>query len=358
MSRIDRVRIGPAVERYLKSDKIRKMAPGTRRHKTRTLKYLADAMGSTFTCDMRAHHVDLTLDTLRYGENFSDDLETAQQVRSEQTMNIDRANLRGFVKWLHNNHLLSRLEDPCAELTKAKDEDQLALADMILTDDQVMAGFKVAEEIHPRDRALWALGIYLCLRESEVLDLKWGNIHLDDAKPYVEFRREKQDKFHRLPLTPALVADLRAWKAWVEERHGPIQEHWFVVPSRPSVGIGKKMHAEWPIDPEARAWMLARVLKPIFEAVGVTNTHRMGVHTLRRTGACKLFEKTRDLKVVKDWLGHADIKTTMHYLRYRDGYDKLEEVAELYDPFDMAPEPVKVEAEDSNVIDIFSRKAG
>lgn len=364
MSRIERVRLTEdLIQRYLESSKVRKFSANTKRSKARTLAALAHVLKDRFTCQLTATDIDLTLKLLaegfgtRYNQAASRGKGRPFSGRSEMSLNVDRSNLRQFAKYLHTHNLLARTENPVEELDLADEDEAEGLDKMILTDDQVVAGFEAADNIHPRDRAIWALGIYLLQRESEIMDLRWGHTHMDAAKPYTEFYRRKQNRQHKLFLPPALISELARWKAWVEERHGPVNPEWFVIPSRPSSGVGTKMHPDYPINPEARCGQLTRPIKEILEAVGMEHTDKKGVHTLRRTGAVKLYEKTQDLKLVQNWLGHADIRTTMRYLRYSDADTALAAAAATYDPYGMAPEPVKVEVEDSNVIDMFSRKA-
>ena len=51
----------------------------------------------------------------------------------------------------------------------------------------------------------------------------------------------------------------------------------------------------------------------------VDEADRVSPHTLRHTLATRLYERTRDLALVKMALGHADISTTTIYVHLADG---------------------------------------
>jgi integrase len=54
-------------------------------------------------------------------------------------------------------------------------------------------------------------------------------------------------------------------------------------------------------------------LKPLLERVGITHTHRMGVHAFRHGNASALDSIGAPMRVRMDRLGHADVSTTFGY---------------------------------------------
>ena len=50
----------------------------------------------------------------------------------------------------------------------------------------------------------------------------------------------------------------------------------------------------------------------------------VGSHEFRRFAGTKIYEATGDIKLVRDFLGHADVRTTMRYAEYADKNNALE----------------------------------
>lgn len=343
MSKVIRMMVAPAVKVYLESDSVRQQAISTRRGKARTLNTLAKTMGSTFTADMSTVHIEATIATLR-----------GNGARSELSLNTDRYNLQSFVGWLHHNNLLSPYVQPCAAIQAVKEKKfTKEVSDEILTPDQVTALFVVAEATHARSLVTVAIGVYGMLRESEQLDLRWRNIHLGEAEPYIEYYRRKQDDYHRIPISEDLATHLVAWRTWLEGRGHVIEDDHYVVCRRLPGGRGKKVNPYLPVDPSQSCYSIVPDLHRMYRQVGVLNTAQMGGHTLRRTGACHLYEATKDIELVRQMLGHTDQRTTMIYLRHRNGYHDLNKAIRAYNPYG-----VTRKGDSGNVVAFRPRKIG
>lgn len=338
-SKIKKIKIGPAVREFMESDRIRKYADGTKRSYRRTLAVLLDVTGSQLNaCELRAVHYDKALKILAYR-------------RSESSLNSDRAVLRRFEKHLHSRGYLSLNQKPTIDIDNAPESSPEPLQSRILSYGQALDCFRVADETHPRERIVLALGLYACMRESEILDLRWK--YLRDHNGDLTFYREKLDSWHTIPLMAPLARELETWRRYMETNHGEIDPDWFVVCGRRAPGgtrAGEEVNPSWPVDPTTRVGRLDLVMQKIFAQVGVEDLRGKGVHTLRRTGACMVFDHTRDIRLVQRILGHKRQETTELYIQYRDGYDLLKERMADFDP--LAP---KVETA-SNVV-AFTRKS-
>jgi integrase len=150
------------------------------------------------------------------------------------------------------------------------------------------------------------------LREAEATHLTWGEVDLKKRLIHVKSKPEYgfslKDREERVvPLPPALVAAL--------------QERRKVVPkSKLVVGTDDdKPHTKW-----------LRFLKRLAKAAGLNCGHcrtcretdgeecqRWTLHSFRRSYATTLDERRVSLKQIMDFLGHADIETTMKYLGNR-----------------------------------------
>lgn len=329
-SKIKKVKIGPAVREFMASDKQMQHEDGTRLNYQRTLDVLLDVTGSQLNaCELRPKHMDKALAVLRYR-------------RSEASLNNNRAHLRAFERFLHSDGYLSRGQKPTANIDNAKVDSIPPLKDLILTYEQAADCFRVAEETHPRERIMLALGLYACMRESEVLDLRWK--FLLDRDGDLSFYREKQNAWHTIPLMPPLARELELWRQYMEANFGEIDPEWFVVCGRKPPGgtrIGEEVNPSWPVRPGDRVSRLDIVTKGIFARVGVRDLSRKGIHTLRRTGACMVLDHTRDIRLVQRILGHKSQQTTELYVQYRDGYDLLKEFMADYDPLTAGGPPAR-----------------
>lgn len=355
MSKLVKVKIGTAVKRYLETDKIQQLEPATLYNYDRCLGYLLKATGSQInTQDLRATHIHATLNLLR-------------ETRSEKSLNNDRTILGKFVSYLHGNDMLSRYKDPMADIEHYRRPPAAKpLHSMILTPDQFGACLAAATNYHPRERAMLALGCYACMRESEMLDLRWGDVEGVDG--VMQFYRRKQNTWLRLPKFQALENELNMWKVHYRNLTGEanIDPDWYVLPgrlkSRGGPQFGMNIDPTWPILPTRRVGELSRPCHTVYGLAGLDHEN-WGVHTLRRTGACMWLKHSKNMRTVQKILGHSSITTTEIYVQYVDGWDDLVEAAETFDPLGMAdmaiplPAPVARTGESSNVVAFRRRPA-
>lgn len=356
MSKLVKQKIGPAIEHYLASDRIQQKEPRTKYSYERTLGTLLKITGTQLnTSELRATHISGALNILR-------------ETRSEASLNTDRGVLRKFVEHLHVTNKLSRNQQPMAEIDNhSNDGHEQPLHELILTPEQTAACFAAASGYHPRDRAMLALGVYAACRESEILDLKWKDVKGVDG--VMQFYREKQNTWHRLPKLPVLEQELDMWRNWLQAKHGEIQGHWYVIPGRlrspGGPALGQKVNPSWPVDPTRKVGELSRVCHEIFTLAGC-DMEGKAVHRLRHTAACFWLRHTKgNVRLVQKVLGHKSIRTTEGYVQLVDGMDDLMEAGQTFDPLGvgdlvtpLAPVQVTQTGEPSNVLTFRPRKAG
>ena len=164
-----------------------------------------------------------------------------------------------------------------------------------------------------RDHALLQLLYNSGARVQEVADLKVTHVR-GDACPSVTLTG-KGGKTRVIPLWPQTLQTLQHYLAQ-RPRTGVDSDHLFLnVKAQPMTrfGLGRRV--------EKLAREAARTCPSL--------RHRtVTPHVFRHTTALHLLEAGNDLAVVKDWLGHADLKTTSAYLevslqRKRDALAKL-----------------------------------
>lgn len=154
-----------------------------------------------------------------------------------------------------------------------------------------------SDELTPRrDRLMMELCLAAGLRAGEVVAVRVE--HLDFATGRLDVRDGKGAKDRRLWLSDEVAGRLAAW---LDRRpEGP----WLFPTSRGTC---------------VRTSHLRRSVKRYARAASIDDAERVSPHTLRHTFATRLYERTRDLALVKMALGHADISTTTIYVHLADG---------------------------------------
>lgn len=375
MSGLTKRKIGGAIREYMESDRIRKRDEKTRYNYTRCLTILKGVTGHQLnTVELRAKHINITLAKLSRcscgttaGGTRCPLCET--QGRSELSLNNDRSILKAFVTWLHTHNLLSHNQHPCADIEMHRVKGfEKPIDDMILTPDQAARCLIEAGNRHPSYRAGFGLGLFAAMRESEVLDLKWGHIRVDAERRVIRFYRQKSDSWHTIPLVEALRHELDMYRAWLVGQFGEIDDEWYVVSrvqrNPGGTRVGETMSPDRPVMPHLRRGRLDDTYHTIFRAVGC-DREGFGTHTLRRTGACFLLAHCKDKDLVRQYLGHSSVKTTETYTQYLDRLPELMDAVKGYDPVgslaavEALPRiPVPRTGESSNVVAFRPRQAG
>lgn len=162
-----------------------------------------------------------------------------------------------------------------------------------------------AQKIRAAKRDLFVVQFDLAtgLRAAELRDLLIEE--LDLTAQYLVVSHGKGDKQRLVPIPDLLIPII---KAWIGERcKGPL-----ILDDN-----GRSMR------PETLYWRIRRM----GARAGIRNT--VHPHTLRHTYATRLYETTRDMRVVQKLLGHESIQTTQIYAECCPGM-MLEAVNQRY----------------------------
>ena len=171
-----------------------------------------------------------------------------------------------------------------------------------------------------RNRCLFMLGVSTGGRISELLSLTIGSVWQNgSAVTALLFEKSivKGKEFSR--TVPVNIDGRRAIDAlitWHSERYGNTKASRPLFPSRN--GQGEKRMT-------TRA--AHNVLKQAFEKAGL-NGH-LATHSLRKSFAQRLYDRTGDIFAVQEMLGHKSVATTQRYLgvNYASVRDALEKIA-------------------------------
>ena len=139
----------------------------------------------------------------------------------------------------------------------------------------------------PVDAALVLLGARGGLRLAEALALKWAHVHLTDPQPTLSVENGKGGIPRTVPLVPELVDALEQVKREATDAH--------VLPYRSPTRARQR-------------------LRRLQERAGVKLKSGRAMHSLRHSAGTAVYEATRDLAAVQDWLGHASVVTSRGYV--------------------------------------------
>lgn len=144
-----------------------------------------------------------------------------------------------------------------------------------------------------RERALVETGYGAGLRVGEIASLSWNDVDLDGATVRVI---GKGDKERRVPLTPAAVEALEAWRA--------------TLPS----GVPRRGDAPVFLSRAGRRLSVRQIQRVVKRALRrIAEREGVSPHTLRHSFATHLLDRGADILAVKELLGHESLSTTQTY---------------------------------------------
>jgi integrase/recombinase XerC len=302
-----------AMKEFMGSDEVRRRAPATRKKQALVLRLLltreVGLTGSDPIARLGRSHIDAALNVAR------------DRKVQESTLNTYRSDLRRFGGWLLSCRYVKT--DPTAHLRNVRTSTPKSKRKPI-SGEQAHQVVSVAEQIHPRDGMTAMLMLTTGLRASEVVGLTWADIDLS-AHSGVAYRPKQRDQ-HLLHLSRQLCLALEKWQRVYEERHGPIEPCWYIVPAlahRAEGGTPRHMSPDWPMTPTSRQSDPGQRVKVWLAAVGETDLVGRASHTMRRTAANLLHQSGVDTRTVQTFLGHRSVAMTELYLDIDAAQDKL-----------------------------------
>ncbi|NLL36746.1 MAG: tyrosine-type recombinase/integrase [Fretibacterium sp.] len=204
---------------------------------------------------------------------------------TKSTISRKLSSLRGFFAHLKKRGALQ--EDPTRTLRGPSAPKRLPRA---LSEEAVERLIQAAEkgENPDRDRAVMELLYGCALRISELADLRWENVDMEERWLLV---LGKGDKERRVPFGACASRALEALRA-----RGPVGPWVFS-------GQGGRGHLT--------VRTLHRIVTALAQMAGVEG---VTPHVLRHSCATHLLERGASLKFVQEFLGHENLSTTQIYL--------------------------------------------
>ncbi|AOY58918.1 MULTISPECIES: tyrosine-type recombinase/integrase [Desulfococcus] len=148
------------------------------------------------------------------------------------------------------------------------------------------------------DRNLLMMSLFtdICLRVSEVVQLKQDDVRLDAEELWITRKRHKVDK---IPLNQDLINKFLRWYDIRPEYKGSESE-WVFLSS----------HGR-PLKPRQVHYIVSSAL----EKAGILK-RKHGPHLLRHSGASLKAQQGENLIVIQYLLGHENLNTTRRYLHF------------------------------------------
>lgn len=306
-------RLPDVIEEFLRSRKAQGFRPNTITNEQRSLDRLLAYLGP-----IQVRHIE---------ERHIDEFLAREQGRglSAGTLNVTLQALRNFFKFcvrrgymrvnvaahrrLYRQVPRSRLRIPASDFPRLLDACD-----------------------HPRDRMLFALGIYLWLRDSEATDLRVGDVDLRNGS--VTVRIHKTNQIDVMPISYELDKELRRWLSYYSTDLGtPLKSDMLLVPAKsrprgkdPVTGHYRAVPGDEHLRPYAKITRTYDPIKKVLERCGYPVTLESGrgamegMHTLRRSGARARFDFLVSqgydgaIKEVQAGLHHKSVQTTERYL--------------------------------------------
>jgi len=166
-------------------------------------------------------------------------------------------------------------------------------------------------------KAMYRLAIYFALfgglRISEIANIKRKHIYinksLDVLEMFIEESKNQKSRIVTIPYSKGKYAVKKAFDNFIEKRKTFLE--------------GIKEKTDCPLIDEDYLFItykckkltsstMEKVLQRLFLEAGLMTTKK-GMHLLRHTHASLFYKKTQDVLLLKDRLGHDNIRTTMRY---------------------------------------------
>lgn len=141
-----------------------------------------------------------------------------------------------------------------------------------------------------RDRCMIMLGFYHGLRVSELTGLTVRNVDTDSGRIYIRRLKNGFSAVH--PLQPEECRLLRQWLKAIPKSN----EGWLFPNSK-----GKRISRQY----------IYKLFRGYGEKAGITI--RVHPHMLRHACGYELAEQGMDTRLIQDYLGHRNIRHTVHY---------------------------------------------
>jgi integrase len=314
---------------YCESRKGDGFAQNTIKNDYHVLTRICDIIGDVELTTITVHHLDTVLRI------------EGDRGLAAGSLNMYQSCLSAFSRWCRERGYMDLLQNPVG--TRRYRKDPPKRKDYVPAS-QFGALLDAAERTHKRDRALVAAGLYLMIRQSELITIRIKDVNLVAREIDVFIRKTKD--YDVMPISPEFHKELTAWFAAYEAEAGPLDPDWYAFPAIKSTAF----HV-WGVNPTAQIRKSEDIVRRALKGIGWKEGW-VGVHVLRRSSARALFEENLlagydgAMREVQTWLHHASVTMTERYLGLELDREKRNKKAKDRLMFPSVAE----QNEDSNVI--------
>jgi integrase/recombinase XerC len=233
-------------------------------------------------------------------------VDLVEQDLSPSSVNRKIATLRSFYKFLLRSGEISK--DPTYKLRALKTPKRLPEFVQEESIEKIMDQDIYAPNFDgQRDRMVMEFLYLTGVRLSELLNLRWKDINLQEDYVKVLGKRKKE---RIIPITNGLKKNLISYKKVFEETfHFLHESDYFIVTNTKEPAYPMKIY---------------RIVRHYLDLFAQTS--KRSPHLLRHTFATHLLNKGADLNAVKDLLGHANLAATQVYT-----HNSMEKLKAVFD---------------------------
>ena len=201
-----------------------------------------------------------------------------------------------------------------------------------------------------RNRGLFMLGVSTGGRISELLSLQIGDVY-QNQKPVTDLLFEKSivkggEVSRAVPVNADGRLAIDELASWHRKHYQNTEPNRPLFPSRHKSGT-VPMHRQTAHD----------ILKKAFIAAGLNG--KLATHSLRKSFAQRVYNKSGDIYLVQELLGHRNISTTQKYLgvNYADARAAVEAIALVTesDRIDLLYDSIKDITDDKLITELQKR---
>lgn len=281
----------------------------TAEHYKHDLSLFGKYLAREFDCDLKKLNV-TNIDRFEVSEFLSDII--LVEDNSPSARNRKLYSLRSFFEYLKKRNIIKNNPTDSIEASKSESKSE----PIYLNEKNMKKYLKAIEnynsKYYSRDLAINKLFLYCGLRISELVNLNLDDINYEDQS--IKFFG-KGNKERYVPLHKEVLI---AIKNYLPDRNRITPKNQDARQALFLSNQGNRISVR----------TIQKMVKKYAKKAGVRNASKITPHKLRHTFASLLYQKTKDLRVLQNLLGHSDISTTQIYT-HTDKEQRKEAVDQL-----------------------------
>lgn len=266
----------------------------TTEHYKHDLSVFGRYLEKEFDCDLEKLNV-ANINRFEVSEFLSDIILVKDN--SPAARNRKLYSLRSFFEYLKKRNIIQTNPTDSIEASKSELKSEPIYLNEKSMEKYLEAIKNYNSKYCSRDLAINKLFLYSGLRISELVNLNLNDINYEDQS--IKFFG-KGNKERYVPLHQEVLV---AIKNYLPDRNKITPKNQDARQALFLSNQGRRINVR----------TVQKMVKKYAKKAGVRNASKITPHKLRHTFASLLYQKTKDLRVLQDLLGHSDISTTQIY---------------------------------------------